>query len=538
MGKRRTRIRCSRDSRNFGCSYPNAYDEEEDVSVSDLMREICTEESRRWWDAYRQQRTEGTKEEELPEESWEFHSMQNGGIMVISGLSVCSAGKNRGGRRIRMGFQDGMRQMLLRVAAGEVEPKEWETWWNSNKAVLEESLSRGDRGRMMPALWSANYYWMAKTQSGVAYYFHSQGRPVKTSGYYEEKAKEEEFRNRQKAMEAYHRKTASARRFWEEYLEKHPTETISFDWKSLLGTPPGQKPAKAFSYKNARTIEQWKECGEELKLRLKENLQAKIAPVAKAYGMKKAGPKTFVREKNGLVSRIQFIGYFRGGGYEAMTCYLCPIYAIQYGILSLPGDVSQGEYFQKMLNGWGVIEYGMEAVDAAMVEGINRKFDDILTFLADGVLPEWQKIDSLETYFAKERRDYLKATEKGPNDPRTGRPMWNPDGEEKPDPWRADSYLSGVWNLLNGKEKEGYARLEECVRHNSDYMEVRLKEFPNACNDPRDPIAVMYRNAQLFLETKEIPDAQKRQDAIRETYEEVCRFMRYYHGLAKKTERS
>lgn len=35
----------------FGCSYPNAYDEEEDVSVSDLMQEICTEESRRWWDA-------------------------------------------------------------------------------------------------------------------------------------------------------------------------------------------------------------------------------------------------------------------------------------------------------------------------------------------------------------------------------------------------------------------------------------------------------------------------------------------------------
>lgn len=60
----------------------------------------------------------------------------------------------------------------------------------------------------------------------------------------------------------------------------------------------------------------------------------------------------------------------------------------------------------------------------------------------------------------------------------------------------------------------------------------------NACNDSRDAMAVMYRNAQLFLETKEIPDAQKRQNAIRETYEEVCRFMRYYHGLAKKTERS
>ncbi len=253
--------------------------------------------------------------------------------------------------------------------------------------------------------------------------------------------------------------------------------------------------------------------------------------------MKKAGSKTFVREKNGLVTRIQFIGYFRGGGYEAMFCYFCPLYAIPYGILGLPGHICQGENFQRMRRDWGVIQYGMEAVDTAMVERINRKFDDILIFLADGVLPEWQKIDSLETYFAEERRDYLKATRTGPKDPRTGRAMWNLDQGGKEDPWRADEYLFGVWDLLNGREAEGYAHLEECVRHNSDYIKERLKEFPGACNDPRDAMAVMYRNAQLFLGTKEIPEAEKRRDQIQETYEEVCRFMRYYHGLAKKTER-
>lgn len=76
------------------------------------------------------------------------------------------------------------------MAAGEVEPEEWKTWWNSNQTRLEESLNRGDRGRMMPAAWNANYYWMEKTQSGVAYYFHTQGRPVKvSSGYYEKKAR-------------------------------------------------------------------------------------------------------------------------------------------------------------------------------------------------------------------------------------------------------------------------------------------------------------------------------------------------------------
>ena len=436
-----------------------------------------------------------------------------------------------------MSFQDEMKQMFLRVAAGEVEPEEWGKWWNSNRNMLEKILKRGDQARIMPTFWSASYYWMAKTQDGVAYYFHAQGRPVKVSAYYEEKKREEEKRDRQKAMERYHRDTGRARQQWEGYLEKHPTDPVDFEWKSLLGTPPGQKEAKVFNYKNARTGEQWKECSEELKIRLKENLQAKIAPVAKAYGMKKAGPKTFVREKNGLVSRIQFIGYFRGGGYEAMSYYLCPIYAIQHGILGLPGHICQGENFQKMHNGWGVIQYGTTAVDAAMVESINRKFDDILIFLAEGVLPEWQKIDSLETYFAKERQNYLKATEIGPADPRNGRPMWDLDTRGKKDPWRANDYLFGVWDLLSGKEEEGYVCLEECVKSNSDYMESCLKEHPGAYNDPRDSMAAMYYNAQLFLRTKQIADAEERHNAIKETYEEVCRFMLYYHGLAKKTER-
>ena len=72
-----------------------------------------------------------------------------------------------------MSFQDEMKRMFLRVAAGEVEPKEWETWWNGSRPKLEEALSRGDIVRM---IWDASYYWMAKTQSSVAYYFHAQGR--------------------------------------------------------------------------------------------------------------------------------------------------------------------------------------------------------------------------------------------------------------------------------------------------------------------------------------------------------------------------
>ena len=182
---------------------------------------------------------------------------------------------------MNVSFQDEMKQMFSRVVAGEAEPEEWRTWWNSHKSRLEEILSRGDQGRIMPVLWSASYRWMAKTQKGVAYYFYAQGRPVKVSGYYEEKMLEEEKRARQKAMEAYHRDTACARGQWERYLKEHPADQAAFEWKSLLGTPSGQKPAKDFPYKSARTEEQRKECREELKLRLKENLQAKIAPVPK-----------------------------------------------------------------------------------------------------------------------------------------------------------------------------------------------------------------------------------------------------------------
>ena len=216
-----------------------------------------------------------------------------------------------------MSFQDEMKQMFLQVAAGKVEPQEWKKWWDSNKEKLEKTLTRGDRMRIMPTQWRADYAWMTKTQSGVAYYFHAQGRPVKTSPSYEEKARQEEARRIQRALEQYHMDTAPARRKWEEYLAKRPADPSlfqwkNFQWKSLQGTPHGQEPAKAFDYQKARTTEQWKECKEELKFRLKENLQAKIAPAAKAYGMKKAGSQTFVREKNGLVSRIQFIGYFRG----------------------------------------------------------------------------------------------------------------------------------------------------------------------------------------------------------------------------------
>ncbi len=56
----------------------------------------------------------------------------------------------------------------------------------------------------------------------------------------------------------------------------------------------------------------------------------------------------------------------------------------------------------------------------------------------------------------------------------------------------------------------------------------------------KNPIAkaILYCTSLKFtvkiVRTKQIADPGKRRNVIRETYEEVCRFMRYYHGLAKK----
>ena len=433
-----------------------------------------------------------------------------------------------------MNFENEMKKVFLKVASGEIEPETWARWWNEHKAELENLLNPYMQTKIMPPKWDADYYWMIKTQSGIAQYFYKQGRPVKCSGYYEEKAREEEMGNWHQAMEAFHRQTAPIRQPWEAYLAAHPTEVVTFDWKSLLGTPPAQKTPRDFPYKNVKTEDQWKETSAEIKLRLKENMQAKIAPLAKAYGMKKTGPQTFLKEANGLVSCVQFIGYFRGGGYESMRYSIGPTYDIHAGILGLPGFITNGELFQKMNRDWGVIQYIPEgAVDADRVKKINEEFDSILTFLAEGVFPEWQKIDSLETYFAKERIDYLKATEVGPVDSHTGRAMWDVRINGERDPWCAGPYLFGVWDLLSGREEIGYRQLAECVEKGADYMAMAE---PGAYNK-RDAMAVLYYNAELFLKTMQITDVTERRQAILNTYEEVCRFMKYYHGMSKKVER-
>jgi hypothetical protein len=95
--------------------------------------------------------------------------------------------------------------------------------------------------------------------------------------------------------------------------------------------------------------------------------------------------------------------------------------------------------------------------------------------------------------------------------------------------------LSGLKQTKDGKLnflEENQAVYHWAAELNSPFLYRRANDGVSQWN------AYGILDGFLAAGTREISDTQKRRNAIRETYEEVCRFMRYYHGLAKKTERS
>ena len=302
-----------------------------------------------------------------------------------------------------MDFINEMENMFLQAVRGAVEPALWEAWWDAHAEQLKSHLSPGYFLRIKPG-GPVDYASMCRSKEGVLYYFYRQGHPVENSSdYYKIKAEEEFKRRQEKRLQDYYERISPVMDAWEAFLAKHPVAPVAFDWQKRLGTPPGQDPDPSAQVpdpsgqipalphqapatpRSASPIlpqDSQKENKSLMHLRLKENMQAKIAPLAKAYGMKKAGSKTFVKEQNGIVSYLNFVGYFRGGGYEAIDYCICPLYDIRSHILNLPGDVMHGERRKEMLSGWGVIQFDLNGTDT---EGINRKFDQILTFLAEEV---------------------------------------------------------------------------------------------------------------------------------------------------------
>ncbi|WP_321003107.1 hypothetical protein [Eisenbergiella porci] len=453
-----------------------------------------------------------------------------------------------------MDFINEMQNIFLQAARGEVEPALWEAWWEDHAKQLEYHLSPGYFLRIKPSARPVDYASMCRSQEGILYYFCRQGRPVeKSSDYYKIKAEEEFKRWQEKRLQDYYESISPVMDAWEAFLAKHPVASAVFDWQKRLGTPPGQVPGPCVQVlapsgpipvpphqvpaplRGAGQIlpqDGQKENKRLMQLRLKENMQAKIAPLAKAYGMKKAGPKTFVKEKNGIVSYLNFVGYFRGGGYETMDYCICPLYDIRSNILNLPGDVMHGEHRQEMLSGWGVIQFDVNGIDT---EGINRKFDQILTFLAEEVFPRWEQIDCLETFFAPERQALFQAMLAGPPDPIRECLLWDDRADaEKPHPWGADEYLFGIWELLSGQEEAGYERLDRCLEHGKSYVKQYLKQGNFTIESSlKDPMKLLYCNAELFYKTSGLLGKNVRRLAVLETYEYVCRYMRYFHRLEK-----
>ena len=56
-----------------------------------------------------------------------------------------------------------------------------------------------------------------------------------------------------------------------------------------------------------------------------------------------------------------------------------------------------GERRKEMLSGWGVIQFDLNGTDT---EGINRKFDQILTFLAEEVFPAGNRLTAWRPFRA------------------------------------------------------------------------------------------------------------------------------------------
>ena len=453
-----------------------------------------------------------------------------------------------------MDFINEMEAMFLRAARGAVEPALWEAWWDDHAEQLKSRLSPGYFLRIRPSGRPVDYASMCRIQEGVLYYFCRQGRPVENSSdYYKIKAEEDFKQWQEKRMQDYYERISPVMDAWEAFLAKHPVAPAAFDWQKRLGTPPGQVPGPCAQVlapsghipapphqvsapsRNAGSIlpkESQKENKSLMHLRLKENMQAKIAPLARAYGMKKAGPKTFVKEQNGIVSYLNFVGYFRGGGYEAMDYCICPLYDIRSHILNLPEDVMHGVRRKEMLSGWGVIQFDLKGTDT---EGINRKFDQILTFLAEEVFPRWEQIDCLETFFAPERQALFQAMLAGPPDPIRECLLWDDRADAaRPHPWGADEYLFGVWELLSGQEEVGYERLARCLEQGKPYInQYREQENFTIENSLKDPMKLLYCNAELFYKTRGQLGKDARRQAVLETYEYVCRYMRVFHKLEK-----
>ena len=429
-----------------------------------------------------------------------------------------------------MEFQEEMMMIFNKVIDAQMEPQDWQHWWAEHETQLKETISPGDFLRIKPNQrnWFDNIYVsMCYSQEGIARYMKKQGTIVILSPIYEEKQKQKRQQQEHLAIAEYEKQVTPVCQKWETYLKQHGILSVEFDWKQYIGRLPIHKDFCHPRYHRQESMSLFKQ-------RLKDNIKYKIVPLMKAYGMKAIGPKTFVKEENGMVSFIQFIGYFRGGGYEDVIFYHCPLYALGLEQMDLPRSIFYTDHYVSMQRNWSSIEYIYEDIS---VKNIDQEFDYILAFFAEDVFPKWHQIGSLDTYFCDERKDYLNAMLVGPPNLKHPKlfPLWNDREMNNDDSWGLYDYLYGVWDLLCGREDIGYQRLEKCLKYEKSYLkgcQESQTEF-HYYQYQKAPQAVLYHNVHCFLDTRK---SHNRKQAIQDTYHEVCEFMRCYHRLKKKTK--
>ena len=423
-----------------------------------------------------------------------------------------------------------MMDVFMRLAQGRLEPEEWESWWGQHAEEVKKAVSPGDflRIKLTPG-YRVDYWAMVKCQSGVRQYLDKLGIFYLRTGEYERLAREADERKKQNVEQIYREKMEPLERAWSDYLNAH----------GLAGKDPlaTYDPASTAGQYEEEALSDYKNPDACMKAFLKKQVKLKIEPLAKAYGMKRVRPNTFIRERAGLVTVLRFIGYFRGGGYESMQLYTWPLYVTSIGF-GCTSDVPFSAYHtprylaMSRYPNWGDIKAPTDWARRPKTSQrkASEQMDRIAECLALELLPTLEQLDCLETFFPPERLAYIDATREGPPAGHTLSPAWNIEKQSRP---AEDGYLFGVWSCLSGQEDKGYPLLEQWVAEEADYLSNcnRMRRRPDPADVRNWPEAAMYRFARRFLDTQSIPAGAQRRAAIDAVYDDVCAIMRRYYGL-------
>ena len=88
--------------------------------------------------------------------------------------------------------------------------------------------------------------------------------------------------------------------------------------------------------------------------------------------------------------------------------------------------------------------------------------------------------------------------------------------------------------MPQGQEENGYERLTRCLEQGEPYIrQYQEKGDFTIENSLKDPMKLLYCNAQLFYKTSGQVGKDARRRAVLETYEYVCRYMRGFHKLER-----